>query len=124
MKDTHIAIHVIGVAAFLKVLGERPKRRRRGHTIEYPKSIQSRLLFELNRHPGIHLWDDLVDVIWGHRGDGGPLHATKILHLNVCFLRKLHYKIITYPMLGLQLIQENQPQIGAGPVSLGISLDS
>ena len=106
IKNARIELHIIGVTALLEVLESAPKRRQHGHylaTIDNPRSIQSRLLFQLNRHPGIHHWGDLVDAIWGHSEKGGPLNAIKILRLNVLYLRKLQYRIITYSGLGLQL---------------------
>ena len=32
--------------------------------------------------------EDLIDVFWGDREDGGPLYADKIIHVYVCKLNK------------------------------------
>jgi hypothetical protein len=126
IKSARIELHVIGVAALLGVLENAPKRRQRGHylaTIDNPRSILSRLFFQLSRRPGIHLWDDLVDSIWGCCEDGGPLNAVKILHINAFFLRKLQYRIITYPKLGLQLVDHYQERGVVRGVGRNVEVD-
>jgi DNA-binding response OmpR family regulator len=52
--------------------------------------------------------NDLIDVVYGDREDGGPLHATRVIYVKICHLRKkladTPFRIITNGCAGYRLI--------------------
>jgi hypothetical protein len=106
-KSENIALDIAGTAALLRVLtpSNRSPQGRFVKGIDDPKSIPARVLHQLEHRPGIHLWDELTDQIWGHCADGGPFNTRKILHDALMKLRRTgRWTFKTHYGLGVELL--------------------